>query len=103
MPSWVESSDTELTEAGLRVVALERGPARDTLPDGAYPRALDELTYNVRRKLFQDLSRETVTIRHGLSDTALPYRELGAFLPGTGVGGAGLCHTCRCAQTELKP
>ena len=24
----------ELTEAGLRVVALERGPARDTQPDG---------------------------------------------------------------------
>jgi gluconate 2-dehydrogenase alpha chain len=80
----------ELTEAGLRVVALERGPSRDTQPDGAYPKALDELTYNVRRKLFQDLSRETVTIRHSFSDTALPYRELGAFLPGNGVGGAGL-------------
>ncbi len=80
----------ELTEAGLRVVALERGPARDTQPDGAYPKVLDELTYNIRKKLFQDLSRETVTIRHGLGDTALPYRQLGAFLPGDGVGGAGL-------------
>ncbi|CAM5773846.1 GMC family oxidoreductase [Bosea minatitlanensis] len=80
----------ELTEAGLRVVALERGPARDTQPDGAYPKVLDELTYNIRKKLFQDLSRETVTIRHGLDDTALPYRQLGAFLPGDGVGGAGL-------------
>ena len=27
----------ELTEAGLNVVALERGPMRDTWPDGAYP------------------------------------------------------------------
>ncbi|WP_449256411.1 GMC family oxidoreductase [Bosea sp. (in: a-proteobacteria)] len=80
----------ELTEVGLRVVALERGPARDTQPDGAYPKVLDELTYNIRKKLFQDLSRETVTIRHGLGDTALPYRQLGAFLPGDGVGGAGL-------------
>jgi gluconate 2-dehydrogenase alpha chain len=80
----------ELTEAGLNVVALERGPMRDTATDGAYPKALDELTYNIRHKLFQDISRETVTIRHGVNDTALPYRQLGAFLPGTGVGGAGL-------------
>jgi hypothetical protein len=80
----------ELTEAGLNVVALERGPMRDTATDGAYPKALDELTYSIRRKLFQDISRETVTIRHGAHDTALPYRQLGAFLPGTGVGGAGL-------------
>ena len=28
----------ELTAAGLRVLALERGPARDTAPDFAYPR-----------------------------------------------------------------
>jgi gluconate 2-dehydrogenase alpha chain len=80
----------ELTEAGLNVVALERGPMQDTATDGIYPKVLDELTYNIRRKLFQDVSRETVTIRHGVNDTALPYRQLGAFLPGTGVGGAGL-------------
>ncbi|MCD7098462.1 GMC family oxidoreductase [Stenotrophomonas sp. MMGLT7] len=80
----------ELAEAGLQVVALERGAMRDTQPDGAYPQVLDELTYSIRKKLFQDLSRETVTIRHGVGDTALPYRQLGAFLPGDGVGGAGL-------------
>ena len=27
----------ELTQAGLSVVALERGPMRDTWPDGAIP------------------------------------------------------------------
>lgn len=32
----------ELTEAGLNVVALERGPMRDTWPDGAYPQVIDE-------------------------------------------------------------
>ena len=53
----------ELTEAGLNVVALERGPMRDTYPDGSYPQVIDELTYNIRRKLFQDLSKSTVTIR----------------------------------------
>ena len=80
----------ELAEAGLTVVALERGPMQDTATDGIYPKVLDELTYSIRKKLFQDVSRETVTIRHGINDTALPYRQLGAFLPGNGVGGAGL-------------
>lgn len=80
----------ELTEAGLKVVALERGEYRDTYPDGAYPNTIDELTYSVRKKLFLDLSKTTVSIRHGLADTALPYRQLAAFLPGEGVGGAGL-------------
>ncbi|WP_313697802.1 GMC family oxidoreductase [Pantoea sp.] len=80
----------ELTEAGLNVLALERGPHRDTYPDGSYPQSIDELTYNVRKKLFQDLSKSTVTIRHDASQTAVPYRQLAAFLPGTGTGGAGL-------------
>lgn len=80
----------ELTEAGLNVVALERGAMRDTSPDGAYPQVVDELTYSIRKKLYQDLSRSTVTIRHTTADTAMPYRQLGAFLPGDGVGGAGL-------------
>jgi len=80
----------ELTEAGLNVVALERGAMRDTYPDGSYPQIIDELTYNSRRKLFMDIAKETVTIRHNSSQTAVPYRQFGAFLPGTGVGGAGL-------------
>ena len=80
----------ELTEAGLNVVALERGPMQDTYPDGNYPQVIDELTYSVRKKLFQDVSKETVTIRHSVNDVALPNRQLGAFLPGNGVGGAGL-------------
>ena len=80
----------ELTEAGLKVLALERGEYRDTYPDVAYPNTIDELTYNVRKKLFHDLSKTTVTIRHAPNDTALPYRQLAAFLPGDGVGGAGL-------------
>ncbi|MBB3102966.1 gluconate 2-dehydrogenase alpha chain [Azomonas macrocytogenes] len=80
----------ELTEAGLNVVALERGPMQDTYPEGSYPQVIDELTYNIRRKLFQDISKETVTIRHGVNDVALPNRQLGAFLPGNGVGGAGV-------------
>jgi gluconate 2-dehydrogenase alpha chain len=80
----------ELTEAGLTVLALERGPYRDTYPDGAYPGTLDELKYISRSALFQDMSKTSVTIRHTTADIAVPYRQIGAFKPGTGVGGAGL-------------
>jgi gluconate 2-dehydrogenase alpha chain len=80
----------ELTAAGLNVLALERGEMRDTNPDFAYPRITDELTYGIRGKLFQNLAKETVTVRHALGDTAVPYRQLGSFLPGDGVGGAGV-------------
>jgi gluconate 2-dehydrogenase alpha chain len=80
----------ELTEAGLKVVALERGENRDTSPDFSYPRIADELTYGIRGKLFQNLARETLTIRHSPKDSALPYRQLGSFLPGEGVGGGGV-------------
>jgi gluconate 2-dehydrogenase alpha chain len=80
----------ELTAAGMNVLALERGEMRDTNPDFAYPRITDELSYGIRGKLFQNLAKETVTVRHTLGDTAVPYRQLGAFLPGDGVGGAGV-------------
>jgi gluconate 2-dehydrogenase alpha chain len=80
----------ELTEEGLQVLALERGAYRDTYPDGAYPATLDELTYLQRFKLFQDMSASTFTFRYDVNGQALPYRQIGAFKPGTGVGGAGL-------------
>ncbi|MGI4850154.1 MAG: GMC family oxidoreductase [Janthinobacterium lividum] len=80
----------ELVEAGLNVLALERGEYRDTYPDGAYPKTIDELTYIQRSKLFQNLAKGSFTFRHAVADTAVPYRQIGAFKPGTGVGGAGL-------------
>lgn len=80
----------ELTEAGLTVVGLERGANRDTSPEFAYPAIADELAYIQRRKLMQNLAHETVTIRHAPNEDALPYRQLGAFLLGTGVGGSGV-------------
>lgn len=79
-----------LTDAGLRVVALERGPARDTAPDFEYPRIADELRYGIRGDLWQPLAAETVTVRHAVTDTAVPYRKYGSFVLGNGVGGAGV-------------
>ncbi|MEO4042926.1 GMC family oxidoreductase [Hoeflea sp. CAU 1731] len=87
---WVGSvMAMELTAAGLDVVALERGPDRKTVPTFAYPKIADELRYAVRYELMQRPADSTVTIRHNTGQTALPYRRLGSFLPGTGVGGAG--------------
>ena len=79
-----------LTDAGLSVVALERGPARDTSPDFEYPRIADELRYGIRGELWQPLARETVTIRHRVDEVAVPYRRYGSFVFGNGVGGAGV-------------
>lgn len=78
----------ELTRAGLRVVGLERGEARDTVPDFQGPAMHDELRYAMRLALMQDASKETITFRHTPRDTALPVRRWGSFLPGSGLGGA---------------
>ena len=80
----------ELADTGLRIVGLERGPYRDTIPNFAVPNTMDELRWSVRGEMFQNLSRETVTFRNHLKQTALPMRRLGAFLPGEGLGGAGV-------------
>jgi gluconate 2-dehydrogenase alpha chain len=66
-----------LTDAGLSVVALERGPARDTAPDFEYPRIIDELKHGIRGELWQPLAKETMTIRHSSNDVASPYRRSG--------------------------
>jgi gluconate 2-dehydrogenase alpha chain len=70
-------------------VALERGPMRST-KDFASPRAHDELRYASRHELMQDPAQDTVTVRNRSSQEALPMRQLGAFLPGSGVGGSGV-------------
>lgn len=80
----------ELTDAGLQVLALERGQDRDTVPDLATTHNQDELRYAKRNDLFQSPARETLTFRNSSKQTALPMRHLGSFRPGEGVGGAGV-------------
>ena len=72
----------ELTDAGLDVLALERGKFRQTVPDFATTHVQDELRYAVRHELFERPARETLTFRNSLDQTALPMRHLGSFLPG---------------------
>jgi gluconate 2-dehydrogenase alpha chain len=79
----------ELTKAGLNVVGLERGARRMPREDFTLPSVRDDLKYAVRQELFQDTQLETVSLRHSPSETALPIRRLGSFLPGTDLGGAG--------------
>jgi gluconate 2-dehydrogenase alpha chain len=80
----------ELTGAGLDVVAIERGPWRDTATDFPPAWAPDELRYGIHLDLFQRPEQSTVTLRNKISQTALPVRKFGSFLPGNGVGGAGV-------------
>ncbi len=80
----------ELGDAGYSVVALERGPMRDTVPDFQSPTMHDELKYDVRYALIQDVSIQTLTFRNFVGQKALPMRQLGSFLPGDGVGGGAV-------------
>ena len=70
----------------LNIVVLERGPSREPAD---YSTDMDELDYAIRLRMMQDLSKETVTLRYDLTEHALPLRQHGAFLPGSGVGGSG--------------
>jgi len=95
----------ELTRAGLQVVALERGPWRDTATDFNIGTAPDELRYGIRNELFVKPSQDTVTARNTLDQVALPIRRWGSFLPGNGVGGSGIHwngHTWRFLPSDLN-
>ena len=70
----------------LSIVVLERGPSRQP---SEYASEMDELDFAIRLRMMQDLSQDTVTLRHTPSQRALPLRQHGSFLPGTGVGGSG--------------
>ncbi|MBV8030828.1 MAG: GMC family oxidoreductase [Betaproteobacteria bacterium] len=80
----------ELTKAGLKVVGLERGEPRYTVPDFQGPAMHDELRYSVRKSLMVDTTKETYTFRNASSETALPIRRIQGFLPGTGLGGSAV-------------
>jgi gluconate 2-dehydrogenase alpha chain len=81
----------ELAKAGLDVVAIERGPWRDTATDFPPAYAQDELRYAVRLDLFLRPDQETLTFRNRMNQTALPIRNFVSFLPGNGVGGGRAC------------
>lgn len=95
----------ELSEAGLKVVALERGAHRDPAEDFSVPHVRDELNHSSRHAMMIDTRRDTQTIRNNMKQDALPMRKLGSYLPGDGLGGAGAHwngHTWRWTDSEFK-
>ena|ERR1039458_6418961 len=80
----------EMLDAGLDVVAIERGPWRDTASDFSISYAQDELRYRLQHELFLQPSQTSVTFRNNVNQTALPVRTWGAFMLGNGAGGAGV-------------
>jgi gluconate 2-dehydrogenase alpha chain len=78
----------ELAAAGYKVVGLERGQPRFTVPQFQSPGVHDELRFDIRKALMQDNTREPVTFRNQGSQVALPVRRWESFLPGTGLGGS---------------
>ena len=80
----------ELTDEGLDVVAIERGPWRDAPTDFPTTYVQDELRYRIRHELFLRPEQMTFTFRNKMSEQALPIRTWGAFMPMTGVGGGGV-------------
>ena len=95
----------ELTEAGLKVVALERGAhahERERLFAAQYPRRA--ALCRAPRPDAEHRARH-LTIRNNPSQEALPMRRLGSFLPGEVVGGSGVHwsgHTWRWTDMEFK-
>src|SRR5271156_2620461 len=81
-------SALELVGAGLKVVGLERGAGRDTVPDFQSPAIHDELRFSIRKAMMQDNVKEAMTFRNSSDETALPIRRWASFLPGTGLGGS---------------
>ena len=80
----------ELTDEGLDVIAIERGPWRDAPTDFPTTFDQDELRYRIRHELFLRPEQLTFTFRNKMSEQALPIRDWGAFMPMTGVGGGGV-------------
>src|SRR6202051_2525308 len=78
----------ELADTGLKVVGLERGGGRDTVPDFQSPAIHDELRFSIRKGMMQDNTKVAVTFRNSSDQTALPIRRWASFLPGTGLGGS---------------
>src|SRR5471032_1538900 len=95
----------EMTDQGLDVVAIERGPWRDTASDFPPSYSPDELRYRLRHELFLRPAQASLTFRNNLDQTALPVRTWGAFMLGNGAGGAGVhwnAETWRFAPNDFQ-
>jgi gluconate 2-dehydrogenase alpha chain len=75
------------TRTPLAVVVLERGgPVRTT---AQYAAGMDELDFEIRLRMKQNIAEQPYTHRRSPRETAKPVRQWGAFQQGIGVGGEG--------------
>jgi len=85
----------ELAKQGLKVVGLERGAARDTVPDFQSPAIHDELAFFNPKGMMQDNVKEAVTFRNSSDQTALPIRRWESFCPGLASGARSCTGTAK--------
>ena len=69
----------ELTDEGLDVIAIERGPWRDTATDYPPNYAQDELRYRIRHELFLRPAQTTFTFRNKIESDGSADSHLGRF------------------------
>ena len=77
----------EMAKAGKKVVTLERG---ENANREDYIGVKDELRFDNRFEIMQNLKGDTVTSRNELDETALPVRTMKDFQLGVDVGGASV-------------
>ena len=75
----------ELTKAGYKVVALERGKDRDVTD---YIGAKDALRYDKRHEMMEDHIVQTITARNSADQEAFPLRTQEENFEGNNVGGS---------------
>ncbi len=81
----------ELTDEGLDVIAIERGPWRDAPTDFPPSQMQDELRYRDPSRTLPAAGPADVHASATRSiRQALPIRSWGAFMPPNGVGGGGV-------------
>ena len=80
----------ELTDAGLDVVAIERGPWRDTATDFPTDLRAGRAALPHPPRPVPAAGAGDVTFRNNADQTALPIRTWGSFMPPNGVGGGGV-------------
>src|SRR3954453_619731 len=94
----------ELTDEGLDVIAIERGPWRDAPTDLPTNYMQDELRYRICHEFVLRPEQPPFTFRNKIDQTALPIRSWGAFMPPNGVGGGGVhwnAETCRFLPSDF--
>jgi len=79
----------QLVAKGIEVLVLEQGGDHRNSAAGKIPTQRDELRWDLHMGLAQDPAVQTYSLRHSITEDALPLRRLGLFMPGSGVGGAG--------------